>query len=87
MCRLEYAERKLGIQRYFSGQQNQIEVSRVIRVQIPAQEITNQMIAVTEDGKRYTIRLVQNVRDSYPPCYDLTLERITQKEGQPDEVG
>lgn len=76
---LNYEERKLGIQRYFAGQQNQIEISRVIRVQIPPVELTNQQMAETEDGRRYNIRLVQSVRDSYPPSYDLTLEQIIQK--------
>lgn len=75
---LNYEERKLGIQRYFSGQQNQIEISRVIRVPIPPMELTNQQMAETEDGRQYNIRLVQGVRESYPPSYDLTLEKILQ---------
>lgn len=80
---LKYEERRLGIQRYYSGQQNQTEVSRVLRVPEPPNEITNTMIAATENNKQYRIRLVQNVRDVYPPCYDLTLERITQEEEYP----
>lgn len=80
---LKYEERRLGIQRYYSGQQNQTEVSRVLRVPEPPNEITNTMIAATENQKQYRIRLVQNVRDVYPPCYDLTLERITQEEEYP----
>lgn len=80
---LKYEERRLGIQRYYSGQQNQTEVSRVLRVPEPPNEITNTMIAATENHKQYRIRLVQNVRDVYPPCYDLTLERITQEEEYP----
>lgn len=80
---LKYEERKLGIQRYYSGQQNQTEISRVIRVPQPPQEITNTMIAATEKSTQYRIRLVQMVRDVYPPCYDLTLERITQTEEYP----
>lgn len=80
---LKYEERKLGIQRYYSGQQNQTEISRVIRVPQPPQEITNTMIAATEKNTQYRIRLVQMVRDVYPPCYDLTLERITQTEEYP----
>ena len=80
---LKYEERKLGIQRYYSGQQNQTEISRVIRVPQPPHEITNTMIAATEKSTQYRIRLVQMVRDVYPPCYDLTLERITQTEEYP----
>lgn len=81
--KLRYEERKLGIQRYYSGQQNQTEISRVLRVPEPPYEIDNQMIAVTEAGRQYRIRLVQNVRDSFPPCLDLTLERIIQGEEYP----
>lgn len=80
---LKYEERKLGIQRYYSGQQNQTEISRVLRVPQPPHEITNTMIAATEKSTQYRIRLVQMVRDVYPPCYDLTLERITQTEEYP----
>ena len=80
---LRYEERKLGIQRYYSGQQNQTEISRVLRVPEPPFEIDNQMIAVTETGRQYRIRLVQNVRDTFPPCLDLTLERIIQGEEYP----
>ena len=78
---LRYEERKLGIQRYYAGKQNQVDISRVIRVPKPgASEITNQQIAETEDGARYRIDLVQAVRDSHPQCYDLTLVRIYQTE-------
>ena len=76
---LHFAERKLGIQRYYSGKQNQIEITRVLRVPEPPEEITNQDIAIVEH-KQYRIDLVQMVRDSYPPSLDLTLERIAQSE-------
>lgn len=84
VCTLRYEERKLGIQRYYQGKQNQIEVSRVLRVPIPAGiELTNQQIAVTENGTKYRIRMVQRVKDVYPPSYDLTLERYAQNERNP----
>ena len=75
---LRYQERKLGIQRYFEGKQNQIEIERVIRVPKSSAVITNQNVAVTEDGTEYRIDLVQAVEDVYPKCLDLTLERYTQ---------
>lgn len=80
---LRYEERKLGIQRYYSGKQNQVNISRVIRVPEPPEEITNQEVAVTETGAQYRIDLVQSVRDSYPPSYDLTLVKISQTEEYP----
>lgn len=83
LVELRYEERKLGIQRFFSGQQYQVNISRVIRVPTPPMELTTQCVAVTEKGTQYNIRLVQFVRDIYPPCYDLTLERISQNEEYP----
>lgn len=74
---LRYAEQRLGIQRYYSAAQNQIEVERVIRVP-RAGVITNQDVAITEDGRHYRIDLVQAVTDAYPPSLDLTLVKYDQ---------
>ena len=74
---LRYEEQRLGIQRYYKAQQNQIEVERVIRVP-RAGRITNQDVAITEDGRQYRIDLVQNA-DVYPPSLDLTLAKIEQE--------
>ena len=76
---LRYENQRVGIQRYFSGMQNQIQVDKVIRVQ-KALEITNQNVAVTEDGAEYRIDLVQDVTGVFPRCVDLTLTRIEQGE-------
>lgn len=74
---LRYEERRLGIQRYYSSLQNQIQLDRVIRVPRVA-GITTQDIAVTEDKLAYRIDLVQSVMDVYPPSLDLTLTKIEQ---------
>lgn len=74
---LRYEERRLGIQRYYSSLQNQIQLDRVIRVPWVAW-ITTQDIAVTEDKQAYRIDLVQSVMDVYPPSLDLTLTKIEQ---------
>lgn len=74
--RLRYEEQRLGIQRYYVAQQNQTEVERVIRVP-RAGAITNQDVAITEDGRQYRIDLVQSA-DVYPPSFDLTLAKIDQ---------
>lgn len=75
--KLRYEERRLGVQRFYSGMQNQIQIERVIRV--PKFDITNQDIAITEDGKEYKIDLVQKVPDVFPGCLDITLSKIEQK--------
>ena len=75
---LQYAERRVGLQRYYSSKQTQVQVERVIRTQMrPA--VNPQCIAVTEDGTQYGIDLVQQVTDVYPASMDLTLTKIEQK--------
>ena len=73
---LRYEERKLGIQRYYAAAQNQIRVERVIRVPQTG-KVTSQDVAITEDGAKYRIDLVQKA-DVYPPSVDLTLVRYDQ---------
>ena len=75
--RLRYAELRLGLQRYYEARQNQVEVERVIRVP-RVTGITNQDVAVTEDGRKYRIDMVQSADDVYPPSLDLTLVKISQ---------
>ena len=75
---LRYAERRLGIQRYYEAMQNQIQVERVIRVPRSAIQISNQDMAQTEDGRRYRIDMVQSADGIYPPSLDLTLAKIEQ---------
>ena len=75
--KLLYEEQRLGINRYYAAKQNQIEVTRVIRTQ-RAGDINNQDIATTEDGKQYTVTMVQTVPDVYPQSVDITLSQIEQ---------
>ena len=74
---LRYEEQRLGIQRFYAGRQNQVEVERVIRVPRTG-KLSSQDVAITEDGKQYRIDLVQRVMDAFPPAEDLTLVRVTQ---------
>lgn len=75
---LRYQERALGIQRYYAGMQNQIELRRVIRVPRTGR-VSSQDLAVTEDGQQYRVDLVQSIQEAYPPCADLTLAAVRQK--------
>lgn len=77
-CVLRYEEQRLGIQRYYTGRQNQVEIERVLRVPRYG-GITNQDVAVTEDGRQFRIDMVQNVTDVYPASLDLTLAKIEQE--------
>lgn len=82
---LPYAERALGIRRYYEARQNQTRVERVIRVQTTGL-VSNLDLAVTEDLTPYRIDLVQFVPDVYPPCTDLTLVRYEQGAPAPKEA-
>lgn len=75
---LPYDELKLGIQRFYSGKQNQLQIERVVRCPA-AGGICSQDVAITEDGQQYRIDLVQTVQDVYPPSVDLTLSKVKQK--------
>lgn len=77
-CVLRYEEQRLGIQRYYSGRQNQVEIERVLRVPRYG-GITNQDVAVTEDGRQFRVDMVQNVTDVYPASLDITLAKIEQE--------
>lgn len=74
---LRYDERGLGLRRYFTALENNVQVDRVIRVPA-AVDISPQDAAVTEDGTQYRIDLVQRTVGVYPPSLDLTLTRIAQ---------
>lgn len=75
---LRYEERSYGIQRYYSARQNQIQIERVLRVpRVP--HVTNQNVAITQDGKKYRIDWVQPLTDVYPASMDLTLVKYEQK--------
>lgn len=82
---LRYEERRLGLQRYYEGKQNQVQVERVLRTP-RLKGVSSQDLAVTEDGRQYRIDLVQSANDVYPPSMDLTLTRIAQNYdlSQPD---
>lgn len=74
---LRYAERKLGINRYYAAKQNQVEVERVLRVpRVPG--LNAQQVAITEDGRQYRIDMVQLAADVLPPSVDITLAAIKQ---------
>ena len=76
--RMRYQERYLGINRLYSGRQNQVDIQRIVRVQkVPG--VSNQDVAITEDGQQYRIDSVQDVIGAYPPSLDLTLATVEQK--------
>ena len=81
---LFYEERRVGLQRYYTGKQAQVQVERVIRTQLRP-SVNPQCVAVTEDGVQYGIDLVQQISDVYPASMDVTLTKIEQKYEVHDE--
>lgn len=75
---LFYEERSVGLQRYYSARQAQVQVERVIRAPLRP-DINPQCVAVTEDGVQYGIDMVQQLTDVWPASMDLTLTKIEQK--------
>lgn len=74
--KMPYEEQRLGINRLYLSRQNQAEVTRVIRVQ--RTDISNQDIAITQDGKQYRIDTVQTVQGVSPASLDLSLRAVEQ---------
>lgn len=72
---VRYQERQLGIQRYYAGRQNQVQIERVIRVPRGV-SVDTQDVAVTEDGHQFRIDMVQGALDVWPASLDLTLAKI-----------
>lgn len=81
---LFYEERRVGLQRYYTSRQAQVQVERVIRTQLRP-VVNPQCVAITENGVQYGIDMVQQVTNVYPASMDLTLTKIEQKYEVPHE--
>lgn len=75
--RLRYEERRLGLNRLYLARQDQVEISRVVRVPRHL-EVSPQDVAITEDGRQYRIDSVQAVQDVWPASMDLSLAQLTE---------
>jgi len=74
---LRYEELRLGLNRYYAGRQNQVQIEKVVRVP-RGPSISTQDVAVPEDGRQYRIDLVQLAEGVWPPSLDLTLAKAEQ---------
>lgn len=77
---LRYEERRLGLQRYYTAKQNQVQVKRVLRCPL-LRTVSTQDIAKTENGTPYRVELIQLVPDMFPPAMDLTLVDLVANYG------
>ena len=75
---LRYDEQRTGITRFYSAQQVNIQIARLIRCpEVPG--IDTQDVAVTEDGMQYRIEQIQTVDNIWPACVDISLSKIVQR--------
>ena len=76
-CRLRYAERTVGMTRYYTALQSDTRVDRLLR--IPRREEISRDDVVMLDNKQYGIRQIKYPADATPPSMDITLTRIEAK--------
>ncbi len=77
-AKLLYAERRMGVQRYFAGIQAQVKIDRVLRCQ-NAGFVAPHDVVITENGKHYTVQMVQSCYDVYPSSVDISLSAVVQQ--------
>lgn len=75
-AQLLYAERRMGLQRLWTGQQAQTQYEHLIRVQRGVPVAVQDVVVLTGSDVQYRVELVQTVPDVWPACLDLTLSRI-----------
>lgn len=72
---IRYEERTVGIGRFWTAQQFNSTIEKVLRIQrIP--NINRNDIVIPNDGQQYAIKQIQSIKDVMPICYDLSLERV-----------
>jgi hypothetical protein len=74
---LRYAERTVGVKRYYEARGYGARIDRVIRV--PGRHdisIHDVAILASEKNAQYAIQQVQYPQDASTPCTDLSLERL-----------
>lgn len=75
IIKLRYHERTIGMQRVLMASQNQIKVKYLIRCPL-VRSVSEQDIAILNDGLQYRIRMIQYPENIFPRCMDLTLEEV-----------
>lgn len=75
--KVRFAERVTGVTRSFLAMQNSIKISMTVRTP-KLRNINTQDVCVI-NGVQYKIISVQHKNELYPPCTDMSLERIVEK--------
>lgn len=76
---LAFAERRVGVERFYRSAQAQARIERVLRVPKSDTAIKAQdLVTVTGSDLVYRVEQVQSVPDVYPACLDLSLSCVDQ---------
>ena len=77
--RVDYAERRVGVQRFYAAAQNNVRIDRLIRIPRVDCVSTQDVLIFGGESVQYRIDQVQTVENCYPPSLDVSLVRIEQE--------
>ena len=72
---IPYEERTIGINRFYSGKQNQTIIEQLLRIP-RVNGINRNDIVIPNDGQQYRIEQIQSINDLSPKSLDLSLEKV-----------
>lgn len=75
---LRYEERTVGMGRYWTAMQNQVKITKILRMP-RINSVSTQDIVVTNDNMQYEIKQVQYPPGVLPASMDLSLEKVVAK--------
>lgn len=73
---IRFSTRTVGSKRFFEAYEFQRKADKVVRVPPLAEPNSNDVVII--EGKQYTIMQVQEILDTSPKCWQLTLELIRE---------
>ena len=72
---IRFGTKTVGSTRFFSAMEQQHRADKSVRVPRFASEIDANTVAIIGE-KQYTLLQVQEILDTMPPCYQITLEEL-----------
>ena len=77
---LRFQERVVGVKRYFTAAQAQVEINRLIRLPFGPDISPHDFVVIGtgENCRQYQIVQVQKIPDTLPPSNDITLKQVEQ---------
>lgn len=79
-----YGDRTIGVKRYFSARQNDIELDKVVHIHQNISLRTDDAVVI--NGTRFKIEQIQHLYDTNPKCTVLSLRQRGIYEGAENEL-